>query len=201
MTGWEWEFLSGAVGFGFGVSLTVLASQRDRERSAGEPAPRPVTDDRTVSYFSQSAISFRAIKNKIGGTDSSGHTVQEALRLIDRLRQETVTELAISLLDACVLWVENPGLDGVELRKMLLGRYPVGEDGGIDQKFSVVGADGSVTATPRYSVSCDVCQKRSPEATSQALANNYAVDLGWRVSDAGDLCPSHQQVESAEKAP
>lgn len=116
---------------------------------------------------------------------SSGLTVTDALRLIDRLQQDQVCELAIHALEACELYLKNPTDPALReaTKEILFGHYAVGGDGGIS------------SGTSLHRFQCDECGIVSPSGRNDALAREYAEDLGWLLSDERDLCPKHRPVD------
>lgn len=142
----------------------------------GDREPPPVKPELT-----RRAKSLLALKS------ADGITVIDALRLIDRLEQETVTELAIFILESCKRHFENPGIGlGPDCRDLLIATFEVGADGGVS------------TGKVLHRRSCDVCGKRSPAARSEAAAGEWASDLGWLITETSDLCPEHKPKEVSE---
>ena len=131
--------------------------------------PPPVTPELT-----KRAKSLLALKS------SDGITVIDALRLIDRLEQETVVELAIFVLESCKTHFSYTGGGINGCRDLLEATFEVGADGGVS------------TGVALHRRQCDVCGVRSPAARSVAAAGEWASDLGWEITETSDLCPKHK---------
>lgn len=168
------------------LSITVAAWRTYAKPEAVQSGPREQKDPEAPAPLAklppEATKREKALKAM---RSSSGLTPVDALRLIDRLQQEQVCEIAIHALEACELYLKNPTDPGLRqaTKEIILGRYAVGGDGGIS------------TGTSMHRFKCDECGIVSPSGKNDELAREYAEDLGWLLSPDRDLCPKHKPDE------
>ena len=161
-------WLIGFYGFSF-IGYMIYLSRKAKSAPA-RPPPTTAAPPSIKPDLTEREKSVLALKS------SGGITVIDALRLIDRLEQDTVVELAIFVLES---WRRGDPT----AKELLTETFRVGSDGGVS------------TGQAINRLRCDVCGKLSPAARSVAAAGECATDLGWQVTDERDLCPEHKLQE------